>query len=92
VKSKKGKADTSGSENTHQDDVQADNVAESDPDSAIGEGAKDESKRRNKRSKTKENSVGAEDSHTETKKKKRSLDVDETAEAVEYEVSRYETF
>jgi len=93
VKSKKGKVDASDSESAHQDDVEDkgngdSGGAASEVEAGVNEDAKVNSKRKNKRGRKKGNNAEAEDGGTETKKKKRNVGGDETAEAVEYEVSK----
>jgi hypothetical protein len=90
MKSKKGKADASDSEGTHQDEVEdKDNVA-SEPESAASEDAK-VSKRKSKHGKKKGNNAASEDGGdggTESKRRKQNVPVVEKAEAVEYEVGK----
>lgn len=88
MKSKKGKVGVNDGESTHQDIEGEENVTESDNESASGEGAKVDLKRKNKRGRKKGSNVG-DDGHTEAKKKKRNVGVDDTAEI---EVSRCGNF
>jgi hypothetical protein len=86
MKSKKGKADASDSEGTHEDEVESKDVSE--PESAASENAQVKSKRKRRHGKKKGNNAGSEDGGIESKKRKRNTPVDEKAEAVEYEVGK----
>jgi hypothetical protein len=71
MKSKKGKADASDSEGTHEEEVESkDDVTPSEHESAADEDAKVKSKRKSRHGKKKGNNVGAEDGGTESKKRK----------------------
>jgi hypothetical protein len=71
VKSKKGKADASDSEGTHEDEVECkDDVAASEPESASDEDVKVKSKRKSRHGKKKGNNTGSVDGGTESKKRK----------------------
>lgn len=88
MKSKKGKAESSDSEGTHEDEVESRDDAPSEHESAADEGAKFKSKRKSRHAKKKGNNAGSEDGGTESKKRKRSVAGNEKAEAVEYEVDK----
>ncbi|PNF43254.1 hypothetical protein B7P43_G14899 [Cryptotermes secundus] len=90
MKSKKGKAESSDSEGTHEDEVESRDDAPSEHESAADEGAKFKSKRKSRHAKKKGNNAGSEDGGTESKKRKRSVAGNEKAEAVEYEVESIE--
>lgn len=71
MKSKKGKADASDSEDTHEEEVECkDDVAASEPESAADEDVKVKSKRKSRHGKKKGNNTGSEDGGTESKKRK----------------------
>jgi hypothetical protein len=71
MKSKKGKADASDSEGTHEDEVEyKDDVAPSEHGSAADEDAKVKSKRKSRHGKKRGNNAGSEDGGTESKKRK----------------------
>lgn len=90
MKSKKGKADASDSEGTHEDEVEyKDDVSPSEHESAADEDAKVKSKRKSRHGKKKGNNAGSEDGGTESKKRKRNVPADGKAEAVEYEVGEH---
>jgi hypothetical protein len=91
MKSRKGKADASDSEDTHEDEVEnrdRKDVA-SEPESASSENAKVKSKRKSRHAKKKGINAGSEDGGTEAKKRKRSMAVGENPEVVEYEVGKH---
>jgi hypothetical protein len=70
MRSKKGKADASDSEGTHEEEVECKEDVASEPESAADEDAKVKPKRKSRHGKKKGNNTESEDGGTELKKRK----------------------